>query len=1018
MAILDRFPRYIIAIALFLTIVSAAQAKYSGGTGEPNDPYQIATAEDLMLLGETPEDYDKHFILTADIDFDPNLPGRKVFDKAVIAPDTDDATTWFEGTAFIGVFDGRPFTGVFDGDWHTISHLMIIGEDYLGLFGCLGSTAIVANLGLEAVEIRGENYLGGLVGSNSGSVTTSYSSGSVSGESSVGGLVGSNGGSITNCYSSGSVTGKDGVGGLVGVSGASITMSYSSGSVSGTDHVGGLVGGNGGSIATSYSNSSVNGRDSVGGFVGSNYGAITTSYSTGSANGESRVGGLVGYLRRSYIAMSYSSATVFGKASVGGLVGSSFDSNPGRGFVRSCFWDIETSGQTTSAWGWTTGKTTTEMQDPKTFMAAGWDFVGQPDGPHDIWAEPKGGGYPILWWQQSPLPELPAFGGGTGEPNNPYLISTAKDLNSIGHNPRLMKCHFRLVADLDLAGLPLFELGDYYHPFDGVFDAGGKIIRDLPCTLFGYVDGTIKRLCLVDPNCAGSPIRSNNGTIADCCVQGGRVMGPGGLVDSNYGSITRSYNTAALSGDSGGVGGLVRSNSGSITDSYSTGMVTSTGDAGGLVCSNGGRITRSFSTGIVIGTGQGGRVGGLVAGNSGSICDSYSLGTVTGIGLNYVAGGLVGWNVSQGSINRSYNTGTVSGSGSVGGLVGSGGSPTVTDGVWDVEASGLSKSSGGVGLTTAEMMNPYMLGLNGFANDPNWILDTGRDYPHLAWEDTRGDIIPEPDIDWLDGQGTEDKPFRISTAEQLILIGKASIFWDKYLILDADIDLDPALPARCVFGQALIQTFTGIFDGNGHTISHLTITGEDYLGLLGQLESLGEVKHLAMRDVSIAGAGDFVGGLLGSNRGRATQCYSTGSVSGDWNVGGLVGWNYGSIATSYSSSSVHGNQNIGGFVGGNGGAVSECYSTGAAIGNRWSGGFLGRDDSGTVTSVFWDIQTSGQFTSADGTGKITSEMHTAKTFLEAGWDFVDETANGTDDIWWILEGQDYPRLWWELITEN
>jgi hypothetical protein len=62
-----------------------AYAKYSGGTGEPNDPYQIATAEDLMLLGESPEDYDGQFILIADIDMDPNLPGRKVFDKAVIA---------------------------------------------------------------------------------------------------------------------------------------------------------------------------------------------------------------------------------------------------------------------------------------------------------------------------------------------------------------------------------------------------------------------------------------------------------------------------------------------------------------------------------------------------------------------------------------------------------------------------------------------------------------------------------------------------------------------------------------------------------------------------------------------------------------------------------------------------------------------------------------------------------------------------------------------------------------------
>jgi hypothetical protein len=45
-------------------------------------------------------------------------------------------------------------------------------------------------------------------------------------------------------------------------------------------------------------------------------------------------------------------------------------------------------------------------------------------------------------------------------------------------------------------------------------------------------------------------------------------------------------------------------------------------------------------------------------------------------------------------------------------------------------------------------------------------------------------------------------------------------------------------------------------------------------------------------------------------------------------------------------------------------------------------------------------------------------MQTASTFLDAGWDFIGEAENGTDDIWWIDEGQDYPRLWWEMIAEN
>jgi len=58
-------------ILLTITIFSLSipvYAKYSGGTGEPNFPYQIAPAENLMLLRVSPEDYDKQFILTIEID--------------------------------------------------------------------------------------------------------------------------------------------------------------------------------------------------------------------------------------------------------------------------------------------------------------------------------------------------------------------------------------------------------------------------------------------------------------------------------------------------------------------------------------------------------------------------------------------------------------------------------------------------------------------------------------------------------------------------------------------------------------------------------------------------------------------------------------------------------------------------------------------------------------------------------------------------------------------------------------
>lgn len=56
--------------------------------------------------------------------------------------------------------------------------------------------------------------------------------------------------------------------------------------------------------------------------------------------------------------------------------------------------------------------------------------------------------------------------------------------------------------------------------------------------------------------------------------------------------------------------------------------------------------------------------------------------------------------------------------------------------------------------------------------------------------------------------------------------------------------------------------------------------------------------------------------------------------------------------------------------------------------------------------------------SAAGEGKTTAEMKNSQTFLDAGWDFIGEFNNGTEDVWWINEGHDYPRLWWELVPRK
>ena len=134
---------------------------------------------------------------------------------------------------------------------------------------------------------------------------------------------------------------------------------------------------------------------------------------------------------------------------------------------------------------------------------------------------------------------------------------------------------------------------------------------------------------------------------------------------------------------------------------------------------------------------------------------------------------------------------------------------------------------------------------------------------------------------------------------------------------------------------------------------------------------------------------------MGRNDGNISNCYSTGDVTDGDNpglFGGLVGYN-----TS--------------------GTISNCYSTGSVSGGSGSfcvGGLVGWENNGSgIVSSFWDINTSGQTTSTGGTGKTTAQMKTLSTFTSAGWDFTNETANGTNDYWRMcVDGVNYPQLNW------
>jgi hypothetical protein len=381
---------FILSLTAIITLAAgSAFGAYSGGIGEPNDPYIIATAEDLNDIGNHQEDWNKNFKLVADV----NLAG-------------------YTGTQFnrIGTPES-PFCGVFDGNGHVIYNLTYISTttDFVGVFGYIWSPAAeIKNLGLEDVNVMGgghigamigwnrsgtvsncystgmvsgtKQYIGGLIGENDSIVSNCYSTCEVNGCAYVGGLVGYNsmGSDISNCHSTGTVMGfatdmcySLGVGGLVGVSGigTTITNCYSMSTVTGFYDVGDLVGQNGGNISDCYSTGAVSSGPftagfeymQIGGLVGNNFGIVSNCHSTATVSVSSTegshsyyIGGLIGLNSGtgSYIgniSHCYSTGTVSGfstegsySSGVGGLIGSNHD-----GSINKCYSSSIVSG----SWG-------------------------------------------------------------------------------------------------------------------------------------------------------------------------------------------------------------------------------------------------------------------------------------------------------------------------------------------------------------------------------------------------------------------------------------------------------------------------------------------------------------------------------------------------------------------------------------------------------------------------------------------------------------------------------------------
>lgn len=271
----------------------------------------------------------------------------------------------------------------------------IIGGDQTG--GLVGHSSIFdfENCQSNATIKGADNYCGGLIGEAVGSIIDNcYSNAVITGTGSYyGGLVGLSSAQILNSYFTGSVSGEGSThGGISGMAYGLISNSFSTANINGYDSIGGLVGhASNLNVNRCYSTGEISGNSGVGGLVGNLYTAtINNSFSTGNVNGESSIGGLTGIVFESSINHSFSKGFVSGGYSnSGGFVGYAYLTT-----ITGSFWDMESSGKTTSNGG--VGKTTAEMKTLSTYTDAGWDFT-------DTWLMQDGfnNGYPYLNYENS-----------------------------------------------------------------------------------------------------------------------------------------------------------------------------------------------------------------------------------------------------------------------------------------------------------------------------------------------------------------------------------------------------------------------------------------------------------------------------------------------------------------------------------------------------------------------------------------------------------------------------------------
>ena len=273
------------------------------------------------------------------------------------------------------------------------------------------------------------------------------------------------------------------------------------------------------------------------------------------------------------------------------------------------------------------------------------------------------------------------------------------------------------------------------------------------------------------------------------------------------------------------------------------------------------------------------------------------------------------------------------------------------------------------------------------------VLEAGNRYSYTVKVNATGLTLEGCTIgDWADGGGesgaaelgyiydSNTKTYTVYNADGLLAWNEAAQK-DRSINCTLTADIDLTGKDWSPIGTNFYNSYTGTFDGGGHTIMGLTVTTNDqYVGLFGRLGKAGTVKNVVMDGIQITCNHrlGYAGGVAGFSWGGTIEnCSVSGSVSGTICAGGVVGIQWeASITGCSSSATVKGMVQVGGVAGetNSGATMAACYATGNVtieidpINNILGGGLVGFNAGSSVLACY----ATGNVTS---TGSSTGNVH-------------------------------------------